>query len=328
MATTERAVMATPTASVSGASHTRRPGAPAPALGWGARTGPVLVVTLAVLLLWYLAAIGLNAPGAIERVLGGPDGGWSATQLVQTTWAMQRPILPVPHQIALDIWHSVRDWPINSPRNLLLHARTTAEATLLGFGLGTALGLLLAIGIVHARTLEKALLPWIVASQTVPVLAIAPIVLVVLGSLGFTGTLPKAVIAMYLCFFPVTVAMVQGLRSPQRIETELFHTYAASRWQALWALRLPASLPHLFPALRVAIAAGLVGAIVAELPTGAQAGLGARLLTSSYYGNTVQIWSALLMSAVLGLALTALVGLLERAVLRRHSPATQGKLKS
>jgi NitT/TauT family transport system permease protein len=152
----------------------------------------------------------------------------------------------------------------------------------------------------------------------VPVLAIAPIVLVILGSLGLEGVLPKAVIAMYLCFFPVTVAMVQGLRSPQRMDTELLHTYAASRLQAFWMLRVPAALPFLFPALRVGIAAGLVGAMVAELPTGAVAGLGARLLTGSYYGNTVQIWSALVMAALLGVTLTAAVGVVERASLRHR----------
>jgi NitT/TauT family transport system permease protein len=150
------------------------------------------------------------------------------------------------------------------------------------------------------------------------VLAIAPIVLIILGSLGFSGVWPKAVIAMYLCFFPVTVAMVQGLRSPQKIDTELLYTYAASPWQAFWLLRVPAALPFLFPALRVGIAAGLVGAMVAELPTGAQAGLGAKLLLGSYYGNTVAIWSALLMSALLGLGLTAAVLGVERLVLRRH----------
>ena len=205
---------------------------------------------------------------------------------------------------------------VSSPRNLLYHAYITAQSTLAGFVMGTALGLVLSVLIVHSRTLDRALLPWIVASQTVPVLAIAPIVLIILGSLGFSGVAPKATIAMYLCFFPVTVAMVQGLRSPQVIETEMMHTYAASRWQALWFLRLPAALPFLFPALRVGVAAGLVGAMVAELPTGAEAGLGARLLTGSYYGNTVQIWSALVMSAILGLVLTSAVALTERAVLR------------
>ncbi len=283
----------------------------------GQQSTPVLVMLFCLLVLWYLGAIWMNAAGAIERVLPS-DAPWTWQQLVAATLDMQRPVLPTPHQVARDFWSSLVDWPIDSPRNLLFHVAVTAESTLWGFVLGTALGLGLAVLIVHSRTLDRALLPWIVASQTVPVLAIAPIVLVILGSLGVSGVAPKAVIAMYLCFFPVTVAMVQGLRSPQKIETEMLHTYAASRWQALWLLRLPASLPFLFPALRVGIAAGLVGAMVAELPTGAVAGLGARLLTGSYYGNTVQIWSALVMSALLGLALTAAVAGVERLVLSRR----------
>lgn len=276
---------------------------------------PVAVVLGAVLLLWYAGAVGLNAAGVIERVLADRPG-WSAFDLIAATWSMERPVLPAPHQVALDLWSSLVDWPLDSPRNLLFHAAVTAHATLVGFAMGLVLGAVLAAAIVHSRTLDRALLPWIVASQTVPVLAIAPIVLVILGSLGLAGVAPKAVIAMYLCFFPVTVAMVQGLRSPQRHETELLHTYAASRWQALWLLRLPAALPYLFPALRVAIAAGLVGAMVAELPTGAQAGLGARLLTGSYYGNTIGIWSTLVVSALLGLGLTAAVAAIERRVLK------------
>ncbi len=279
---------------------------------------PVLVVLLSVLLLWYVGAWAMNAQGAIERVLPA-DQPWSWQDLLAATLSMERPVLPAPHQVSADLWASLTGWPIDSPRNLLFHVAVTAESTLWGFVMGTLLGLLLAVAIVHSRTLDRALLPWIVASQTVPVLAIAPIVLVILGSLGFSGVAPKAVIAMYLCFFPVTVAMVQGLRSPQRIETEMLYTYAASRWQALWLLRLPAALPFLFPALRVGIAAGLVGAMVAELPTGAQAGLGARLLTGSYYGNTVQIWSALVMSALLGLTLTAAVAGIERLALHNRS---------
>ena len=280
---------------------------------------PVASMVLLVLLIWYGGAWLLNAPGAIERVLRDQPWGWQ--DLFTATMAMERPVLPAPHQVAADFWSSLVDWPLDSPRNLLFHVAVTAESTLWGFVLGSLLGLLLAVCIVHSRTLDRALLPWIVASQSVPVLAIAPIVLVILGSLGFAGVAPKAVIAMYLCFFPVTVAMVQGLRSPLRIETEMLYTYAASRWQALWLLRLPASLPFLFPALRVGIAAGLVGAMVAELPTGAQAGLGARLLTGSYYGNTVQIWSALVMSALLGLLLTSLVAGLEHMALRQRRQA-------
>ena len=281
------------------------------------KAGPVALVLGFVLMLWYAGAVGMNAQGVIERVLADRPG-WTTGELVTETLRMERPLLPAPHQVALDLYRSIVDWPLDSPRNLLFHAAVTAQSTLVGFVLGTLLGVLLAAAIVHSRTLDRALLPWIVASQTVPVLAIAPIVLVILGSLGMQGVAPKAAIAMYLCFFPVTVAMVQGLRSPQRIETELMHTYAATRWQAFWMLRMPAALPFLLPSLRIAIAAGLVGAMVAELPTGAQAGLGARLLTGSYYGNTVGIWSALVLSALLGLALTGAVALAARMVLPRR----------
>jgi NitT/TauT family transport system permease protein len=281
---------------------------------------PVLVVLGAIVLLWYGLTVWLNAPGAIERVLPS-DSPWTWQDLVAATMQMQRPVMPAPHQVATDLYTSLTDNPLDSPRNLLFHVAVTAQSTLVGFVMGTVLGLVLSVCIVHSRTLDRALLPWIVASQSVPVLAIAPIVLVILGSMGLAGVAPKAVIAMYLCFFPVTVAMVQGLRSPQVIETEMMHTYAASRWQALWMLRLPAALPFLFPALRVGIAAGLVGAMVAELPTGAQAGLGARLLTGSYYGQTVQIWSALVMSALLGLVLTAIMAGIETLALRHRRQA-------
>ena len=277
------------------------------------RFGPVLTVLAALMLIWHVAAVWLNAPQVIERTLSAQPG-WGALDLIRLTLTMDRPVLPAPHQIALDLFDSVFGWPLDSPRNLLHHAAVTSSATLLGFVLGSLLGAVLAVAIVHSRTLERSLFPWVIASQTVPVLAIAPIVIVILGSLGLGGVFPKAVISMYLCFFPVTVALVKGLRSPGVLELELMHTYAASARHTFWSLRVPAALPLLFPALRVGIAAGLVGAIVGELPTGAQAGLGARLLTGSYYGNTVQIWSALVMSAFLGLALTACVALAERVL--------------
>ncbi len=279
---------------------------------------PIAAILVLLLLVWYGGAWAMNYTAAIERVLSPSGNPFTWQDVLNTTLNMERPVLPAPHQIALDFWSSLVDWPIDSPRNLLFHVAVTGQTTLVGFVLGTLMGLVLAIAIVHSRTLDRALLPWIVASQTVPVLAIAPIVLVILGSLGMEGLAPKAVIAMYLSFFPVTVAMVQGLRSPQVIETEMMHTYAASRWQALWMLRLPAALPFLFPALRVGIAASLVGAMVAELPTGATAGLGARLLTGSYYGNTLAIWSALVMSALLGLLLTTLVAGIEHLALRHR----------
>ncbi len=168
---------------------------------------------------------------------------------------------------------------------------------MLGFLFGSLLGIVLAVGIVHLRVLDRSLLPWIIASQTVPILAIAPMVVVVLGNLGLTGLLPKAIISMYLCFFPVTIGMVKGLRSPDPLQLDLMRTYSATPAQVFWKLRWPAATSFLFASLKVAIAISLVGAIVGELPTGAQAGLGARLLSGSYYGQTIQIWSALIMAS-------------------------------
>jgi NitT/TauT family transport system permease protein len=206
-------------------------------LGVQQSLGPVLTVLGALGVVWYAAATWLNAPQVIERVLSDRPG-WGLADLLPLTWSMERPVLPAPHQIALDMWRSTVDWPLNSPRSLLFHTGVTAASTLLGFVMGTLLGLGLAVAIVHSRTLDRSLFPWIIASQTVPVLAIAPIVIVALGSMGFTGVFPKSVIAMYLCFFPVTVAMVKGLRSPGVMELELMHTYAASASHTFWKLRV------------------------------------------------------------------------------------------
>ena len=123
---------------------------------------PVATVLVALLIVWYAAAIGMNSSGAIERVLA-PKGEWGVMDLIDSTWNMQRPILPAPHQIAADLWASLVDFPLDSPRNLLYHAGVTAGAALTGFAMGVLLGLLLAVCIVHSRTLDKALLPWIVA---------------------------------------------------------------------------------------------------------------------------------------------------------------------
>jgi NitT/TauT family transport system permease protein len=141
-------------------------------------------------------------------------------------------------------------------------------------------------------------------------------VVVVLGSLGYPALVSKAVISMYLCFFPVAVGMVKGLRSPDPLQLDLMRTYSAGTGQTLAKLRLPAAVPFAFASAKVAIATSLIGAIVGELPTGAEAGLGARLLQGSYFGQTVQIWSALLMASLLGVALVAAVGLVERGVAR------------
>ena len=289
--------------------------APGPLAGLWHHAGPVLLVVALILVAWYGGAVALNAPQVSERLDGlGEPWGWQ--QLAQGAWAMERPVLPAPHQVAQNWWVSVFETEIDSPRSLVHHAGVTLTATLLGFALGMTLGVLLAIGVVHSVVLDRGLLPWIIASQTIPILAIAPMVVVVLGSLGYPPLMSKAVISMYLCFFPVAIGMVKGLRSPDPLQRDLMRTYSASAPQTLWKLRLPAALPFLFASAKVAIATSLVGAIVGELPTGAQAGLGARLLSGSYFGQTIQIWSALFMAALLGVALVAAVGLAERVTMR------------
>jgi NitT/TauT family transport system permease protein len=183
--------------------------------------------------------------------------------------------------------------------------------------MGAVLGILLAIAIVHNRAMDRSLMPWVIASQTIPILAIAPMIIVVLNAVGISGLMPKALISTYLSFFPIVVGMVKGLRSPEQIQLDLMHTYNASSAQTFWKLRWPASMPYLFTSLKVAIAISLVGAIVGELPTGAVAGLGARLLAGSYYGQTVQIWAALFMAAAVAALLVIVVGFAHGLVLKR-----------
>jgi NitT/TauT family transport system permease protein len=296
--------------------------APTPARSWERRLAdgsalPMLAVLLALLVLWYVGTVWLNAPIVIDRYEREGNAGWSFDQLVTDTMAMDRPLLPAPHQILAELDKTVLEVQPTSRRSLVYHGWVTLSSALLGFALGSVLGIVLAAGIVHFRTLERSLLPWIIASQTVPILAIAPMIIVVLGSLGFVGVVPKAIISAYLCFFPVTIGMVKGLTSPDPMHLDLVRTYNASTSQIFWKLRWPSAVVYLFASLKVAVALAIVGAIVGELPTGAQAGLGARLLTGSYYGQTVQIWAALVVAALVAGLCVAAVGLAERLTLER-----------
>jgi NitT/TauT family transport system permease protein len=290
----------------------RRPGLLSPR----GRILPVAVIVAAIIVLWYLLATALNWAQVQER-MGDDPMAKSVATMVSGTWSMERPVLPAPHQVIAEFWKTTFEMSPASKRSLVYHAWITASATMLGFAFGAILGMLLAAGIVHVRTLDRSLMPWIIASQTVPILAIAPMIIVILGSIGMVGLVPKAIISMYLCFFPVTIGMVKGLRSPDPLQLDLMRTYSASTWSVFWKLRMPASIPFLFASMKVAIAISLVGTIVGELPTGANGGIGARLLTGSYYGQTVQIWSALLMAAILGSLMVYAMGGIERLTLRQ-----------
>ncbi|MCB8880579.1 ABC transporter permease subunit [Acidisoma cellulosilytica] len=273
---------------------------------------PIVTVLIAVLILWYAAAVWLNAPQA--EALMDPDQPHGLWALAQACWSMDRPVLPAPDQIASALIDSVFGFPLSSPRNLLLQAGYTAATTVIGLIFGLIFGILLAIGIVHVRTLDRSVMPWVIASQTIPILAIAPMLVVALGSMGVTGLTPKAAIVAYLTFFPVTVGMVKGFRTPDPLQLDLMHTYSAGEMTVFAKLRWPAGMAFLFPSLKVAVALAVTGAIVAEMPTGAQVGLGARLLAGSYYGQTMMMWSALVMASLLALAGLLAVTLLERGV--------------
>nr|WP_246791575.1 ABC transporter permease [Bradyrhizobium commune] len=273
-------------------------------------------MVLALVAIWYVAAVAMNwslVRDGFER----EETPYTTSDVLAGTMDAERPLLPAPHQIASAFLDSVFGYPPFAPRSLVYHSLVTLSATLLGFVLGALFGIVLALLIVHSRVLERSLLPWIICSQMVPVLALAPIFIVVLGALGLHGLLPKAIISAYLCFFPITIGMVKGFTSPDPLQLELMRTWSATPRQVLWKLRWPASVPYLVASLKVAVTISLIGAIVAELPTGAEAGIGARLLSGSYYGQTIQLWSALVAAAVLSSGLIALIGLIERTIGRR-----------
>jgi NitT/TauT family transport system permease protein len=276
---------------------------------------PVSTILAGIVVLWYVFAVVLNAP--FQRDLDRRAGETPTTmEFVARTLAQKKPTMPAPHQVAHNFFENTFLRKVTSARSLVYHSWATLSSTLLGFTFGTILGIVIAVGIVHVTTLDKSLMPWIIASQTIPILAVAPMIIVVLAAVGITGLIPKALISTYLSFFPVAVGMVKGLRSPELMHLDLMHTYNASRAQIFWKLRVPASVPFLFASMKVAVAASLVGAIVGELPTGAVAGIGAKLLAGAYYSQTIDIWAALVAGSVVAALLVAAVGLASRIVER------------
>jgi NitT/TauT family transport system permease protein len=281
---------------------------------------PILTVVTVLVALWYVAAIGMNSKWANDQATrAGVE--LSTSDLVADTWSQDRPRLPAPHQVAAELWKTTGAMVLKgkamSKRSLIFHGWITLSATMLGFIIGTSAGILLAVGIVHSRAMDMSVMPWAIASQTIPILAIAPMIIVVLNSIGMQGLIPKAMISAYLSFFPVVVGMVKGLRSPTSDQLDLLRTYSTNINATFWKLRLPSSMPYLFTSLKIGMAASLVGAIVGELPTGAIRGLGARMLTGSYYGQTIQIWSALFAAAILAAVMVGAIGMIERATLKR-----------
>ena len=277
---------------------------------------PIAVISVCILIVWYGFSIILNSSWAFDKAERNKVQ-LTFIELVDDTWSQKKPKLPAPHQVGQEMWKTIFYKKVTSKRSLVYHGWITLSATLSGFLLGTILGICLALAIVHDKATDLSVMPWIITSQTIPILALAPMIIVVLGSIGFTGLMPKAVISMYLSFFPIVVGMVKGLRSPDLLEIDQMKTWSASRLQILLKLRFPKSIPYLFTSLKLGMAASLVGAIVGELPSGAIAGLGARMLSGSYYGQTIQIWSALFTAAILAASLVGLIGAIQTLVSKR-----------
>ena len=278
--------------------------------------GPVFTILITITAIWYASAVWLNSAWAYDKAKRA-NVTISFSEMVTDTMMQEKPLLPSPHQVIKEIYKTTVLKKVTSKRSLIWHGWITLSATLLGFAFGTALGILLAVGIVFSKSMDMSVMPWVITSQTIPILAIAPMIIVVLNAIGVSGLLPKAIISMYLSFFPVVVGMVKGLRSPDQMQLDQMRTWSAPKTTSFWKLRLPSSMPYLFASLKIGVAASLVGAIVGELPTGAVAGLGARLLAGSYYGQTIQIWSALICAAILAASLVAIIGVIERITLRR-----------
>ncbi|MEO1025384.1 MAG: ABC transporter permease subunit [Pseudomonadota bacterium] len=303
------------------------------------RALPVLTVLAAIVGVWVAAVAPMNIKQSLDMaeragVVVVPEDARARSETsafalmarnpreVWRGYSLERPRLPTPVQVGQELWKTTGAMVMRgrafSKRSLIYHGWITLQSTLLGFALGTFVGIVGAVGIVYSRTLEMSIMPWAIISQTVPIVALAPMIIVLSSQIGVDGrALPKAIISAYLCFFPVLVGMVKGLRSPTREQLDLLTTYNAGGWASFVKLRLPASVPYLFTSLKIGIAAALVGTIVGELPTGAISGLGARILIGDQFGTPLAIWSALFAAAILAGVLVTLIGWVQALAHRR-----------
>lgn len=290
---------------------------------------PVLYFVLIVLflaLLWEGYKL-LAAPGGVylagtvpvEARAEKPAGALCASiGLCEVKLAIRADDRAMPH--IADIVGTIFQPPRRGSDTLLLTilaqaALFTLQEALVGFVLGAVLGFGLGVLFAHSGLLERGLLPYVVASQTVPLLAIAPMVVIWFGG----NWVSVALIAAYLTFFPVTINTLRGLRSPEPTAVELMHSYAASSWDILWKLRVPAALPYIFTALKVSATASVVGAIIGELPSGIADGLGRVILNFNQYYATgpEKLWASILFASLTGMVFFLLVTGLERVVVRQ-----------
>lgn len=212
-------------------------------------------------------------------------------------------IVPTPTAIAAVF---ARSWPL-----LMSNFWPTAIEAAAGFAIGNITAILLAVVFVHSRVLQAMYFPVVLFFNTIPVLALSPIIILIFG-LGMT---PKIVIAAVICFFPTLINMIRGLESPTPSEHELFHVLSATRWEAFWRLRLPRALPMLFSSLRIASATAVIGAIVGEW-IGSEKGLGALIIQATFNYQSDRLYAAIVLSSSLSILLFAAVIAVEKRVVR------------
>jgi NitT/TauT family transport system permease protein len=280
-----------------------------------------VLLGLALLVIWESVKFVGGVPWRFQNVLGSeidiehiPPFRWAfASDLNLPHWFNILAALAAPVQ---------RNAEASLAEFLLGAAFYTWREAVIGFIVGALLGLLLATVFVHSRLAERAFVPYVVASQTIPIVALAPMIVFAFGP----NVTSVVVIATYLTFFPVTIAMIRGLRAPDPRALELMRSYAAGRWQTYRKLRLPASMPYLFTALKIAATASIVGAIIGEGPGGIPDGLGRAIINfnQQYITGPEKLWAAILVASLLGVTFFVLIRGLELVVLRGRPGATEG----
>jgi NitT/TauT family transport system permease protein len=271
---------------------------------------PMLVVGVVLIALYFPIMLLANYPASARALQRGAV--LECKTALECSFNMRSPVIPAPEQLLKGF--SSLYFPPTSETSVPYNAFFTGLETLSGLALASVIGLGLAVLLVASRAFECALLPWLVASQTVPIIAIAPMLAVLLGQYGVEGWIPKAIIAAYIAFFPIAIGVSKGLRSPDPLQVDLMKTYNAGNFQTFAKLRFPSSIPYLFTAFKVSVTAALIGAIISESATISGAGLGKMLSENSRASDAVGLWLVMIGSAILGILLVSMVGWLERVV--------------
>jgi NitT/TauT family transport system permease protein len=266
----------------------------------------------------------LKRVGITLLVLAALWGLWEAYRAIWMATGWTHPFvvndltMPPMSDIVSRLWEPLAEGQPPLIRDLVDKSAFTMREAIAGFTLGAVIGFAIGVALHHSRLLRRGFLPYVVASQTVPILAIAPMVVIWLGGKGLPIWMPVAVIAAYLTFFPVAINTIRGLDSAEPRALELMRSYAASPWHVLWKVKFPASLPYIFAALKISATASVVGAIIGELPSSIQDGLGGAILNfNQYYSlDPTALWATNIVAAVLGIAFFGVVVLAERLVVR------------